>query len=1051
MWHLDVFPNALAYSIVCSVYIGVLLTFFASEWFGWTRSGLVIPGYLAPIILLNPIAGAIIVFEAILTYGIVRSLDLGARRFGLWSRVFGRGAFYQTLVVSMLVRVAMEGVLFYRMGSVLAGWSGLEIDAINKFYGIGFVCTPLLANMMVKPGLRRGLAGMAVMTGATALILKFVLVPFTNFSLVRLDLIYEDLAINFLTSPRAFIFLIVGAAFVLRMGTLQGYELGGLLIPALLSLTVIQPVKLLATFVEAVIIFLIGRRILQSRLVQGRTVEGLRLILLAFSIAFAIRFVEGHALDLLQLDVPPLELMGFGYLISSHLAISMWRHNSIGLVVRQVTVLAVSTFLLGTAVSIIVPASRAWMSESAAKFAPAGEIHAARLSDVLLAVKSEALGRRSPPRQANVLPDELAILRSAIRRLLAPHKPGDDNALAAAGTELAHIGYQVELLQPLAGTDRLDRPPRRLALLREVPAEGHPARNWLTLLIDLDTASEHVLAVPEPLNEIGALETGIALFLHLDARALILAGTPGEAYHPPVELRRALGRPYDLIMEQLAPFDIIEVHTGGDSPTFNTAGAERTATWLAAELEPLIGAALVTHVVPAGGQRVNSDLILHGRDVQRLLNAAAPRLPESAAVAGTGVNAPFALAAKQFILTEAELERTRFRPLTPSEILYWRQEVLGPVIAASRAQMSGEELAQQLAPVLFRCAALGARAEVTSLPGDQRRLFALWDTAGQAAVRPPLAALISLDDSVPLLIEAPAASNEIGTFEIALHLFQMTNARLLLLSPRPAGASDAVGDGSNASLYHLIHQSWAYELGKDGTTVHVRGAPVSAHSLRPGAVGVAELPVSPRSDDGLPRNQVVQTALRQLGFDGKRTMSAPDTAGLVGSSPAREFCRRAGFLFSALYFTLADRELYADRVFAAGAAARVSLALPVRELPVIDELAHIGAGRPLDIVPAGLVRAAELAARFVRGGDLHVFQIMATESQNSGWDAWIIHDPGLLCSFLLARQGAQVLAVNLNSRLPLDAPLPLSASVDDFTKKREAALALELTVEGAGQ
>ncbi|HVH41587.1 MAG TPA: poly-gamma-glutamate biosynthesis protein PgsC/CapC, partial [Labilithrix sp.] len=93
------------------VLLGVVLSWFFTETFGWVFAGLVVPGYLASVFLLHPMGGVIDVIEAILTYGLARLLGEHVARTGLTSRIFGRERFFLIVVCSILVRVLVEGML----------------------------------------------------------------------------------------------------------------------------------------------------------------------------------------------------------------------------------------------------------------------------------------------------------------------------------------------------------------------------------------------------------------------------------------------------------------------------------------------------------------------------------------------------------------------------------------------------------------------------------------------------------------------------------------------------------------------------------------------------------------------------------------------------------------------------------------------------------------------------------------------------------------------------------------------------------------------------
>ena len=72
LFPLPIFPQgALRESVVTTVWVGI----FVISWFnlrlGWTYSGLVVPGYLVPLLLIKPLAASVVLGEALLTYGLV--------------------------------------------------------------------------------------------------------------------------------------------------------------------------------------------------------------------------------------------------------------------------------------------------------------------------------------------------------------------------------------------------------------------------------------------------------------------------------------------------------------------------------------------------------------------------------------------------------------------------------------------------------------------------------------------------------------------------------------------------------------------------------------------------------------------------------------------------------------------------------------------------------------------------------------------------------------------------------------------------------------------
>ena len=176
-------PNGVDTSLVVPVYIGVLLAFFMTERYGWVFSGLVIPGYMAPIFANYPLSGIAIVVESVLTYLIVRGCFEASWWHGAHTPPFGRERFLGIVVVGVAVRLLFEEFAVpFMVTQVLGGGVTALIDS-RQMGAIGLVIVPLLANLMWRPGVTRGLCQVGVLTAAVWFLIGWVVQPFTNFSL----------------------------------------------------------------------------------------------------------------------------------------------------------------------------------------------------------------------------------------------------------------------------------------------------------------------------------------------------------------------------------------------------------------------------------------------------------------------------------------------------------------------------------------------------------------------------------------------------------------------------------------------------------------------------------------------------------------------------------------------------------------------------------------------------------------------------------------------------------------------------------------------------
>src|SRR5262245_2734568 len=113
MIQLPVFsPNNLQHSLIVGVFFGAWITLFFSERYGWVFSGLVVPGYLAPLLTFAPVDAAAIVVEASVAFVIVRAVGEGAWASRGYLPLFGRDRFLAIVVVSLAVRIVAESVVF---------------------------------------------------------------------------------------------------------------------------------------------------------------------------------------------------------------------------------------------------------------------------------------------------------------------------------------------------------------------------------------------------------------------------------------------------------------------------------------------------------------------------------------------------------------------------------------------------------------------------------------------------------------------------------------------------------------------------------------------------------------------------------------------------------------------------------------------------------------------------------------------------------------------------------------------------------------------------
>ncbi len=350
---MPLFPSGLDGTLLVPVLLGVLVMAALTEWWGWDFVGLVVPGYLCSVLLLQPWVAAVVLVEAMLTLGLVKLLDTGSTRAGLSFPVFGRDRFFLVLAASIAVRVALEGwALQWLAERAQVRWPAVAAHR-SELFGIGVVLVPLTANRLWRAGLSSGLAQLGVQTGVVWLVVAVVLTRFTNFSIAGFDLAYDHLALSFITSPRAQILLVVTSALASALNRRYGWDFHGILVPGLLALAVSTPLKLVTTVGEALIIVVLAKQVLRLPSFRRANVEGPRKLVLCFLIGFSLKVVLAALLSARYPGYRPSDFFGLGYLLPSLLAERIWLSGNLALVLVPTVQTAIAGVFEGAALVLL--------------------------------------------------------------------------------------------------------------------------------------------------------------------------------------------------------------------------------------------------------------------------------------------------------------------------------------------------------------------------------------------------------------------------------------------------------------------------------------------------------------------------------------------------------------------------------------------------------------------------------------------------------------------------------------------------------------------------
>jgi hypothetical protein len=488
-------------SVTTPVLLGLLVSWMFTETLGWVFAGLVVPGYIASVFLLDPAGGLVDVLEAALTYAVARVIGEQLPRTGIMSRVFGRERFFLVVLVSILVRLAVEAWLLPRLR--IGAWA----------YSVGLVVVPLAANACWKTGFWRGVVQNGVPTLIVYLLLRYVLAPYTNLSLAGFELATENVAASFLASPKAYILLLTGGAFAAAANLRYGWDFNGLLVPALLALALFEPVKFATTFAETLIVYGLVTLLVRFTPLRRTNIEGPRRTVLFFTVDYGLRFAFAAALGRSLPGGDIVAFIGFGYLLPTLLAVKISQRASVPLVLLPTLKVSVLGFVVGTLLGFV--AKEIERATGVAQAMPQVRALPAPPRDpTAAALWASALSIENAPEPDATLTGDLSRLREVFDAVAG----GDVERARAVGLEPSDLDGGVTLLRERFET---------LAARRGIPSylfrrpTGAPGRD----------ASQAIVLVPTPLASPAAAVAAGRLVARGDADVAVLAGVEEPSSH----------------------------------------------------------------------------------------------------------------------------------------------------------------------------------------------------------------------------------------------------------------------------------------------------------------------------------------------------------------------------------------------------------------------------------------------------------------------------------------------------------------------------------------
>ena len=901
------FPSGgLSGSVITSVWVGVFVVAFFNLRFGWVLTGLVVPGYLVPLLLLKPWSVAAIVIEGSVTYFLVWLFSESPGHKNRWSSLFGRDRFFALVVMSVVVRLVFDGLIFPAIGDWLNRNYHLNFDYVNNLHSFGLIVIALIANQFWKPGFSRGMLSLVVTVGVSYIIVRYGLMELTNFSLGNIQYVYEDLASSILASPKAYIIIICTALIASRMNLYYGWEYNGILIPSLLALQWYEPSKIIITFAEAFIILGLSTLVMRLPRFAHANIEGARKLLLFFNVGFAYKWLLSLVLATWWPDIKVSDAFAFGYLLSSLMAIKMHDKMIVGMLTRSTLQTSLVSVLLATVIGYALiwlptPASL-FSTKTVANIAAPAIVEDGHLVPLLRREKVSIYQRRDADTLVRPGLAELRAFEAGLKLLRRYRSNHEEVHLAEAEFALKQAGYTLHIVQD------------RYIYLQEKTAEQGRG----VYIIDLRAGTDLLLEVPAPAEERWALDAGAWLFTRFDAQALAIAGSYRNA---------AIGGVNDVLQSRQTYFAVFhrllsrgsvlqvrgDTGSGQAEDQGNPVEDPPSSLWVKGTLpagldlkflERSIGEITINWRQPFEVNRLRdmehqgfAELFLTQTDQRKLL---AQSLGEEETLE-TQVNVQRIDGYLQQWLLEkkgrlARRGTDRYRPPSPEELLYFDEEVITPLLHL--IDNLADTGAQQQDAELNRIAAAARAIDYRLIKYHHQRSgqeYLIIEEREDIRQRRYWGTIVlRFGPSEKYLVQVPRPLYELNSFEYAVALFERLHARgLVVAGAHPFtnrdGSADTVRLENIPSLFNLVSQVTLREspLDEPELVIHCR-----AFGLRPVEEQTGSDVLLAFSDGIIHERQLPMLGLRLLDALREDSLAyqivdgTPDTAGYeVGGLP----------------------------------------------------------------------------------------------------------------------------------------------------------------------
>jgi len=836
LFPLQLFPQgSLESSVITTVWVGVFVVAFFNLRLGWVLSGLVVPGYIVPLLLMKPWSAGIIFTEAFITYFIVRFLSEDCSKLGYWSNLFGRDRFFAIILVSIMVRVSFDTWLLPWFGNMMENQWHITFDYRNNLHSFGLVIIALIANQLWKTGFWRGLPPLLITVLVTYIIVRYGLMEFTNFTVSNLAYMYEDLASSVLATPKAYIILITAAFIASRMNLHYGWDYNGILIPSLLALQWYQPSKIFTSFVEAFLILGVAMLLLRIPWLANRNIEGARKVLLFFNISFIYKLILAYTLLHFFPEIKVTDSYAFGYMLATLMAVKMHDKE----IAARLTRATLQTSLVAVVMASFVGFFLTLLPTNNFTLQPVNMANTRSVApinkSIIELIREDKVTLYRPRKTKGVpppLPREMEIFSSAINHLLSYVALNEITHLLQATALLEQLRYQVYLVED-----------RYLYLKEQEPGNG-----WGIYVIDKHSKNNLLIEIPAPLEELGSLNAAALLYSKMEAKGLAIGGSRRYANADgSANVLHNQDTLYHVFHRALARRDVLQVRGYTEISVRVLGGMRRLASqidlpelpstmWVKASLPTSLNLIELKKLLPnlnitwdstplENRQRASThsgfaELILNKTDMRKLLaQANLDKHDIPLQISEQRIDGYL----QQWLLEDKNRIAGRGTNLYVSphteELLYFDDEILTPLWRAMQQQYRDGHWTHE-GKIELRNIAIAATIMGYQLVQYQHRgtgqdyliLTEADETMRRTKARRYWGTYVfRLGATEGYIVQVPRPLYEINSFEYAVSLFERLDAKALLIAgtnPKANldGTSDIVRIDNVESLFTLVNQ-----------------------------------------------------------------------------------------------------------------------------------------------------------------------------------------------------------------------------------------------------